>query len=97
MTTETPACAVVMHVDDVAAICTIDRIEPAPWLLNLPVQHPDRVLVETKCLVARSYLLGDVDGPYDDHECEAAARILIDEELPAAPPLRRPKRRRRRG
>lgn len=56
----------------------------------MPAGHPDRVFVEAKCQVARAYLEGDVDGPYDDQECDRAARILLGlTEPPVAdlPPL----------
>lgn len=87
--------AIVMLCDDVAAICTIDRIEPAPWLHNLPARHPDRLLIEAKCLVARLYLTGDADSRYNDHECEHAARLLLEHET-ATPHPRRTSRHRRR-
>lgn len=97
MTSKRSSVAIVLLADQVAAVCTIDRIEPAPWVLHLPARHPDRLLVEAKCLVARAYLTGDVDGAYDDRECEAAARLLLDEQPPPVPVSPRGRRRFRRA
>lgn len=73
----TPTTIAVMHADHVAALCTRDRVFLADGVEAMPLGHPDRVFVETKCLVARAYLEGEVDGPYDDHECETATRTLL--------------------
>lgn len=87
----TPTTITVLHADHVAALCTRDRVFLARGVAAMPVGHPDRVFVETKCLVARAYLDDDLVGTYDDHECDRAARILLGlAEPPVAdlPPLR---------
>lgn len=69
----------VLHVDDVAAVCTRERIYPSPVVAAMPCDHPDRALVDVKCLVAGAILRGDLDGPYDDREAEQVARIVLAE------------------
>ena len=67
-----------MHRDDVAALCTLERVYLAPNVKAMPHAHPDRRFVEAKCLVAGAFLRGDVDGPYDDREADEGARILLE-------------------
>lgn len=77
MQPDTPTTITVLHADHVAALCTPERVFLADGVEAMPAGHPDRVFVEAKCLVARAYLEGDVDGPYDDQECDRATRILL--------------------
>lgn len=84
MTTPLPALdehapILVMHVDDLAAVCTRDRIYPSPAIAAMPADHPDRALIDVKCLVAGAILRGDVAGPYDDHDAEVVARSLLEQ------------------
>lgn len=73
----------VMHADHVAALCITGRVYLAPALETMPARHPDRIHVEAKCLGAGATVRGDVPGPYDEAEAEAAAVLLT------TPPRRR--------
>jgi hypothetical protein len=46
----------------------------------MPTSHPDRALVEVKCLIASAILRGEAGGPYDDDIADTAARILISDQ-----------------
>lgn len=80
--TDHQASIVVLLAGDVAALCTPDRVYPAQIIDRMPIQHPDRALVDVKCLIAGAILHGDLDGPYDDHEADRLARHILETEDP---------------
>lgn len=80
--TQRPPSIVVMLADDVAALCTPDRVYPAQIIDRMPIRHPDRALVDVKCLIAGAILHGDLDGPYDDHEADRIGRQILETEGP---------------
>lgn len=75
-----PTSIVVLLADDVAALCTPDRVYPAQILDRMPLRHPDRALVDVKCLIAGAIIHGDLDGPYDDREADHLARLILEDE-----------------
>ena len=77
---ERPTSIVVLLAGDVAALCTQDRVYPATITDRMPQGHPDRALVDVKCLIAGAILHGDLDGPYDDHEADQLARLILEDE-----------------
>lgn len=85
-----PSFVTILHAGHPAAVQTLDQITLAPEIEAMPRTHPDRVLVEKKCTVARAYLTGDVDGPYIDRDVEIASKILLGELPPLSPPSGRP-------
>lgn len=82
--TSSPHRIVVAHGGTDVALCTSERISIAAAIEALPEDHPERVLVEVKCLVAGAILRGHVPGPYDDAEADAAARSLVASLVPDA-------------
>lgn len=75
--TDRPTSIVVLLAGGIAALCTPDRVYPAQIIDRLPQRHPDRALVDIKCLYAGAILRGDLDGPYDDHEADRLAREIL--------------------
>jgi len=75
-----PTSIVVLLAGDVAALCTQDRVYPATVIDRMPQGHPDRALVDVKCLIAGAVLHGDIDGPYDDREADQLARLILEDE-----------------
>lgn len=74
--TSRPTSIVVLLAGDVAALCTPDRVYPAQIIDRMPARHPDRALVDIKCLYAGAILHGDLEGPYDDDEADQLARQI---------------------
>lgn len=79
-----PTSIVVLLAGDVAALCTPDCVYPAHILHAMPLGHPDRELVDVKCLIAGAILHGDLDGPYDDVEADQLARLILEDEATAS-------------
>ena len=82
---ERPTSIVVSLAGDVAALCTQDRVYPATVIDRMPEGHPDRALVDVKCLIAGAILHGDLDGPYDDREADQLARLILEDEATTTP------------
>jgi hypothetical protein len=77
---ERPSSIVVLLAGQVAALCTEDRVYPATITDRLPLGHPDRALVDVKCLYAGAIILGDLEGPYDDLEADRLGREILENE-----------------
>lgn len=77
MDTTLPMTIAVQHAGLTCAVCTNDRVRLAPHIEALGPQHPAYVMVAAKCLIAEAFLLGEVDGTYDDQLATDAARLLI--------------------
>jgi hypothetical protein len=75
-----PPTITVHQSDDPVAICTPERAYLAPVIEAMEPWHPDRELIEIKCLVAMSVLRGHVVGPYDDLVADRTARALLAAE-----------------
>lgn len=75
-----PSSIVVLLAGQVAALCTADRVYPATITDRLPPGHPDRALIDVKCLYAGAIIHGDLEGPYDDHQADRLARDILENE-----------------
>lgn len=75
-----PTSIVVLLANEIAALCTANRVYAATIIDRMPLGHPDRVLVDVKCLIAGAILHGDFDGPYDDREADQLARLILENE-----------------
>lgn len=72
--------ATVMWCDEVAAVRTLSEgVTREPWVEAMPMTHPDRLVIEVKIGIARGYLTGQVEGRYDDLQCESVAHEIIAE------------------
>lgn len=77
-----PPTIAVQYAGLTCAICTPDCVQLAPHIQALGHQHPAYVMVAAKCLIAEAFLLGEVDGTYDDQLATEAARLLIADRTP---------------